>query len=252
MSQKEYTFWQKWNEIQDLFPGGEVQTLWGPEQQPSSKQQLEDIQRVKRMIWVPKEPDDYLNLEVELLYVNTGIPITSVDIWGKERIEEYANPDPVVFDWRYLRIFVHTQKHGGTVGRSLNYLVRDKVTSRYLGAITVSGDFLDLAPRDDAIGWSKKVRVDDQRIQHTAIGSTILPTQPLGFNYVGGKLCALLCLSQDITKRWEGTYGKRLAGMTTTSLYGAGKQNSAMSQYDNLKHWKKLGYSSGSSSYQLL
>jgi hypothetical protein len=37
--------------------------------------------------------------------------------------------------------------------------------------------------------------------------------------------------------------------VTTTSLYGKDKAG-GLSQYDNLKHWKKMGFSSGSVSYE--
>jgi hypothetical protein len=251
MSQEEYTLWQKWNEIQDLFPGKKINTLWGEEAQPTSEDQLISIRRVLNRIWVPEKPDDYLNLEPELVYVNLGISITSVDIWGRERVEEYENPDFLAEDWRILRIFISTHKHSGTIGRSLNYLVRDRVSKQYLGVVTISGDFLDLTPRDQAVGWDANTRVENQKIQHTAMGSTIVPTQPFGYNYLGGKLCALLCLSNEIASRWENTYGQRFVGVTTTSLYGKGKGGHGMSMYDNLKHWKKCGYSKGAVLLQL-
>ena len=38
--------------------------------------------------------------------------------------------------------------------------------------------------------------------------------------------------------------------VTTTSLYGKAKTG-GLSQYDRLKHWKKMGYSQGSLSYEL-
>ena len=38
-------------------------------------------------------------------------------------------------------------------------------------------------------------------INHTCIGSTIV-LQPLGYNLVGGKLLALLCLSDTVEKTW--------------------------------------------------
>ena len=41
----------------------------------------------------------------------------------------------------------------------------------------------------------------------------------------------------------------RLVSVTTTSLYGKAKAG-GMSQYDNLKHWKKMGYSQGSVAYK--
>jgi hypothetical protein len=86
-------------------------------------------------------------------------------------------------------------------------------------------------------------------INYTAIGSTIVPSQPLGYNYVGGKLLALLCLSDEVQHQWKKQYGDVLAGVTTSSLYGKNKMG-GLSQYDNLKHWKKMGFSSGSVSYE--
>jgi hypothetical protein len=119
------------------------------------------------------------------------------------------------------------------------YLVRDKNSGKYLGVIVITGDFLDLAPRDNFIGWTRQQR-NDGRLKHTCIGSTILPTQPLGYNYVGGKLLALLCLSDEVQNEWKRRYGQTLVGVTTTSLYGS------FSQYNNLKYWNKRGKSSGS------
>ena len=88
------------------------------------------------------------------------------------------------------------------------------------------------------------------KLNNSAIGSSILPTQPLGFNYTGGKLMALLCTADEIQKQWEENYGDKLVGMTTTSLYGKSKTG-GLSQYDRLKHWKKMGYSQGSLSFEM-
>ena len=86
-------------------------------------------------------------------------------------------------------------------------------------------------------------------INHTCIGSTIVPIQPLGYNLVGGKLLALLCLSDTVQKTWEKQYKDKLVGVTTTSLYGKTKQI-PLSQYDRLKHWKKMGWTAGSVSFE--
>ena len=76
-------------------------------------------------------------------------------------------------------------------------------------------------------------------INHTCIGSTIVPIQPLGYNLVGGKLLALLCLSDDtVEKTWEHQYKDKLVGVTTTSLYGKTKVI-PLSQYDRLKTGRK-------------
>ena len=47
----------------------------------------------------------------------------------------------------------------------------------------------------------------------------------------------------------EKQYGDTLVGVTTTSIFGKSKKG-GMSQYDNLKHWKKMDYTSGSVAYE--
>ena len=140
-------------------------------------------------------------------------------------------------------------KNSVNIGRNLNFLVRDKITKKYLGTIAISSDFMELKARDDYIGWSRDVKTFSGKLNNIAICSTIIPTQPLGHNYVGGKLLALLCLSDDIQNIWQQEYGDILVGLTTTSLYGKTKSN-GLSQYDNLKYWKKLGFSIGSIAYE--
>jgi hypothetical protein len=152
-------------------------------------------------------------------------------------------------EWNMIRNFTSTMKNNSNIGRNLNFIVADNKTGKYLGLICISSDFLDLTPRDKFIGWTREKKTQGRMINYTAIGSTIVPLQPLGFNYVGGKLLALLCLSDEVQKQWKKQYGDVLVGVTTTSLYGKNKMG-GLSQYDNLKHWKKMGFSSGSVSYE--
>jgi hypothetical protein len=140
-------------------------------------------------------------------------------------------------------------KNNSNIGRNLNFIVRDKVTKKYLGVICISSDFLDLTPRDNYIGWSRELKTQGAMINHTAIGSTIVPLQPLGYNYVGGKLLALLCLATPIQELWEKLYGDKLVSITTTSLYGQAKPN-GLSQYDGLPYWQKMGFTAGSVSFE--
>jgi hypothetical protein len=140
-------------------------------------------------------------------------------------------------------------KNNSNIGRNLNFIVRDKITKKYLGVICISSDFLDLTPRDNYIGWSRELKTQGGMINHTAIGSTIVPLQPLGYNYVGGKLLALLCLATPIQELWEKLYGDKLVSITTTSLYGQAKPN-GLSQYDGLPYWQKMGFTAGSVSFE--
>jgi hypothetical protein len=228
MTVEEYTLFQKWCEIHEKYPTHEVSTLFGQETQLMFLEQAEEIQRAKDNVWFPENPDDYMNLDPVLIYTKEA-----------EMSET----------WSLIRNFTSTMKNNSNIGRNLNYIVADNKTGKYLGLICISSDFLDLTPRDNYIGWEREKKTQGRMINYTAIGSTIVPLQPLGYNYVGGKLLALLCLSDEVQMQWKKQYGDVLVGVTTTSLYGKNKMG-GLSQYDNLKHWKKMGFSSGSVSYE--
>lgn len=223
MDVREYTLYQKWCEIHEKYPTREISTLMGQEVQLVDMKYEKSIKEIKSNIWSPESPDDYDKLKPVLVLSN----------------------GPLADKWNTLRTFSSTMKNNSNIGRNLYYTVMDEVTEKFLGVICISSDFLDLTPRDQFIGWPKDIKTTGNMINHTAIGSTIVPLQPLGFNYMGGKLLALLCLSDTVQKDWKKQYDDVLVGVTTTSLYGNTKSN-GLSQYDGLEHWNKMGFSSGS------
>ena len=228
MDVKEYTLYQKWVEVKERYPTESVFTLFdGEEQQLVDRTQSTIIDKVKKNFWMPTGPDDYEKLQPVLELSNGELAET----------------------WNAVRTFSSTMKNNSNIGRNLFYTVKDGVTGKYLGVICISSDFLDLTPRDTAIGWSRDVKTQQSMINHTAIGSTIVPLQPLGYSYMGGKLLALLCLADTVQKDWKERYGDTLVGVTTTSLYGKTKAN-GLSQYDGLEHWQKMGFSSGSVAFE--
>jgi hypothetical protein len=228
MTVGEYTLYQKWCEVHEKYPTQTVSTLFGEEVQMKDLDKAAWISQTKENVWYPESVDDYLNLQPELVYTKEA------------ELSE---------TWNMIRNFTSTMKNNSNIGRNLNYLVVDRKTDKYLGLICISSDFLDLTPRDKFIGWEREKKTQGHMINYTAIGSTIVPLQPLGYNYVGGKLLALLCLTDKVQQDWKKQYGDVLVGVTTTSLYGKDKAG-GLSQYDNLKHWKKMGFSSGSVSYE--
>jgi len=230
MDVKEYTLYQKWCEIQEKYPSTIVNDLWeGEKRVLVDEKQRRAIEEIKANFWNPTDIEDYLKIEPELIYTNKNGDLPEL--------------------WNTIRTFSSTMKNNSNIGRSLNFIVKDKPTQKYLGVICISSDFLDLTPRDKFIGWSRELKTQGGKINYTAIGSTIVPLQPLGFNYVGGKLLALLCLSDPIQELWEKLYGDKLVSVTTTSLYGKTKAG-GLSQYDNLDYWKPMGFTAGSVSYE--
>ena len=227
MDVREYTLYQKWCEVKERYPVQDVSTLWGSEVQMVNPEQETLIKEVKSNFWMPQEPDDFEKLKPVMVLSN----------------------GPDAERWNAIRTFSSTMKNNSNIGRNLFYVLTDEVTGKYLGVICISSDFLDLTPRDNAIGWPRDVKTQQGMINHTAIGSTIVPLQPLGFNYMGGKLLALMCLSDKVQSDWKRQYGDTLVGVTTTSLYGKTKAG-GLSQYDGLEHWNAMGFSSGSVAFE--
>ena len=170
------------------------------------------------------------------------------DITNKElTIKEIESIEPeVVFvpsddasNWTMYRMLIHTMDWSANPGRNQKYFVRDKVTDKILGLVSLGSDVTSIKVRDDYIGWSKDNKFVDHKLNNTAIASTIVCTQPIGFNFLGGKLIAALTTSSTIRDKWFEQYNDILIGVTTTSLYGV------HSQYNGIPHWKTLGESAG-------
>ena len=142
-------------------------------------------------------------------------------------------------DWRYLIRFTSSFKNVSNPGRNMKFLVEDETSGKYLGALTVTSDFGDLGARDKYIGWTRDDRYKNKRLNNVACGQAIIPIQPFGHNFLGGKLMALMITSDTIRNAWEEKYGDVLVGMTTTSLYGT------HSQYNSMPTFKKRGKTTG-------
>jgi len=252
MDVKEYVLYQKWCEIQEKYPTIMVENgLDGPEKylvddEVDTKRKFLD--NVRNNIWIPKSPEDYMKLKPVLEFTDDSGEESIIGVDKTTSAKEIKRSN-LPEKWNALRTLIHTQKNNSNIGRNLNFIVKDSITEKYLGVTCISSDFLDLTPRDKAIGWERKKKTQGHMINYTAIASTIVPVQPFGYNAVGGKLLALLCLSDDVQSLWKKKYGDVLVGVTTTSLYGKAKENH-LSQYDRLTHWKNMGFSAGSVGFE--
>ena len=216
MSIPEYTLYTKWRELSN---------------QTWTEKELKRIQHVKENLWMPQSPDDYRDLNIKVIC---------------------ADDADKLLTWRILRLFGATNAFNQNPGRNLRFYVVheipqqdpfgfgfDKPIHKYLGIICLGSDFISIGGRDAVIQWDKEHKLTHGRLKHTAMGSSIVPTQPLGYNYLGGKLISLMILSDTVEQAWNQKYGENLVGVTTTSLYGG------YSQYNNLKYWKKCKSTNG-------
>ena len=239
MTVQEYTLYEKWIEVHEKYKTVETNNFFDDKPALVDPTQEAFIKTVKNNIWIPESPEDIDKLEPVLEFTDD----TELNFNGQKRRGDLSEK------WNTLRTFLSTMKNNSNIGRQLFFNVNDNRSGKHLGVICISGDFMDLTPRDSAIGWDRQSKTFGGMINHTAIGSSIVPTQPLGYSYTGGKLLAYLCLSDDVQRIWQEKYGDKLVGVTTTSLYGKAKANT-LSQYDGLKYWKRMGFTMGSVSYE--
>lgn len=150
--------------------------------------------------------------------------------------------------WKYFRNTTSSlpfQKNSQLVGRQLIILVKDKITKKYLGIISLSSDLIHLEDRDDYIGWTSNQRVNGNKLKYIMNLSTCVPLQPFGFNFTGGKLLTKLAFSKEVMNMFENKYNHKLLGITTTGFHGKSIQ------YDRLKELKFVGYTKGNSVYKI-
>ena len=157
-------------------------------------------------------------------------------------------------DWNDFITYVYSYENPGGPGRLLNFIVKNLRDDRILGIIRLASDVVAMKGRDDFIGWNQQHKmhafirkIEDKEIKgklrHLAIGQTIVPTQPFGYNFLGGKLIACLTISKTPRMIWEEKFGDVLTGVSTTSLYGSSK--GSMSQYTGIPYWNSVGVTSG-------
>lgn len=114
-------------------------------------------------------------------------------------------------------------------GRELRWMVFEKNTQTCLGFIRFGSPTINSKPRNIWLGKSPNLSIFNR---HAAMGFVIVPSQPFGYNYLGGKLLALLCCSHYARETLNEVFEKDIALFETTSLYGS---TTDASQYDGLK-----------------
>jgi hypothetical protein len=114
-------------------------------------------------------------------------------------------------------------------GRTLKWIVTEENTKKIVGVVRFGSPTINSKPRNDYFG---EVLPLSNINAHFVMGFNIVPTQPFGFNYLGGKLLALLASSTELKKQFDEKYGTDLKYFETTSLYGTTK---GVSMYDGLK-----------------
>ena len=223
----EYSLHHKYLELQDWFPN----------------QDIDVIHEVKDLIWKPRGRGDYRYIQPELVFVKNSVLLESKDFFGNQTTREMQLKEPYLQHWQIMRTLISSARNDSTVGRQLRFVVRDKITKQYLGVICISSEMMNLKPRVKHIQCKSSQLVELGTLNNMASGQTIIPSQPFGSVFNGGKLMALMCVSDVIQNTWEEFYGHKLVTVSTTSLWGSNKKSSI---YDGLTpYWKNIGKTEG-------
>ena len=114
-------------------------------------------------------------------------------------------------------------------GKTLKLAVKEKNTGKFVGFMRFGSPVINMKPRNTLLGNIPELTSFNKT---TIMGFVIVPTQPFGFNYLGGKLLAALCCSHEVREKLNKKYDMNLVMFETTSLYGNSK---SASQYDGMK-----------------
>jgi hypothetical protein len=136
--------------------------------------------------------------------------------------------------WETLLNITSSHINVKPVGRSIQFAIKEKNTDKFLGFIRLASPVINCKPRNEMLSqvftqkpeWSKRFN------ESAMMGFVIVPSQPFGFNYLGGKLLAAICCSHTVREIVNKKYDMNLCLFETTSLYGSSKQ---VSQYDGMK-----------------
>jgi hypothetical protein len=134
----------------------------------------------------------------------------------------------------YLNMISSHSNMTSIPGRCLRLAILEKTTQKWVGFIRLGSPVINCKPRNQMLGQVfTQHEGGAQRFNAcAAMGFVIVPAQPFGFNYLGGKLLAAICTTHEVRRMLDEKYGMTTCLFETTSLYGSSK---AVSQYDGMK-----------------
>jgi len=186
--------------------------------------------------------EDYLRFVKRELVPKTNPLISDED----EFFNEDISPEEMEFEIRFIgdrfsnslpqdhykNLLAAVSSHNNESnipGRELRWMVYEKRTQKIVGFIRFGSPTINSKPRNLWLGQPANLSLLNR---HTAMGFVIVPSQPFGYNFLGGKLLALLCVSHFARETLNKVFEKDIALFETTSLYGS---TTSASQYDGLK-----------------
>ena len=192
--------------------------------------------------------ENFTSIEDYLRYVKKEVVVQSNQITPLQDyfLNEDIHPEDMEFDVKFIgqrfqnslpqehykNLLAAVSSHNNESnipGRELRWMVFEKNTGKTIGFIRFGSPTINSKPRNLWLGKPPNLSVFNR---HAAMGFVIVPSQPFGYNYLGGKLLALMCVSHFARETLNKVFEKDIALFETTSLYGS---STSASQYDGLK-----------------
>ena len=188
---------------------------------------IEDYVRLTKEAAIEKRGASLFSLKDE--FFNTDIHPEEMDFVIKPVGARFQQSVPQDYFYQLLTATSsHVIEHN-IPGRELRWMVYEKNTKTIVGFIRFGSPTINSKPRNIWLDEPANLSILNR---HTVMGFAIVPSQPFGYNYLGGKLLALLCVSHFARETLNQVFEKDIALFETTSLYGS---TTSASQYDGLK-----------------
>ena len=141
--------------------------------------------------------------------------------------------------WQLYLDIISSHNNLSSPGRNIKLAVLEKKTNKWVGFIRIGSPTIMMKPRNELLGCviTNETATTKSFNNAAAMGFVIVPAQPFGYNYLGGKLLAAICCSHEVREMINAKYGMNMCLFETTSLYGTSK---AISQYDGMKPYLRF------------
>lgn len=136
--------------------------------------------------------------------------------------------------WDNLLGYTSSLVNVSASGKNIKLAIKETTTNKFVGFIRIASPIINCKPRNDMFGkaFTSSPELASSFNNCVMMGFVIVPIQPFGFNYLGGKLLAGICCSHEIREIFNKKYNTNICLFETTSLYGSSK---SMSQYDGME-----------------
>jgi hypothetical protein len=142
--------------------------------------------------------------------------------------------------WQLYLDIISSHNNFSSPGRNVRLAVLEKKTKKWVGFIRIGSPTIMMKPRNELLNCviTNETETTKAFNRAAAMGFVIVPSQPFGYNYLGGKLLAAICCSHEVREILNKKYDMNTCLFETTSLYGTTK---SVSQYDGMKPYLRFG-----------